>query len=204
MQYGKNTNGEKFMRIVRYIKLMVLALVSCSLMANPGPIEQALVTYQDFPKPGVNFYDIGGLLKTPEAFKASIDQLTNHYQDKEIDVILALDARGFLFATPLAYNLGIPVVMLRKPGKLPGETISAKFVKEYGEDIVEMQIDALHKGQKVIIIDDLLATGGTLKAAIELARKGGAEVVEVTPIIELQEFAQTRNLDVPVYSLVQK
>lgn len=167
-------------------------------------IEASLPAYPDFPKPGIKFYDVSGILKNPAAFKKTIDILVGHYRAQKIDAILALDARGFLFATPVAYQLGIPVVMLRKPGKLPGSTIGTTLDKEYGSDAIEMQTNALPPQARVIIIDDLVATGGTLRAALKLARQAQAEVIEVAAIVELSEFESTRNLDVSVYSVIKK
>jgi len=189
------------------ICLLVIIVVCTTLNKNDTDINlisTALIEYQDFPKAGINFYDVSGVLSKPVAFKAVIDNLTDHYRNKKIDVILAVDARGFLFATPLAYKLNIPVVMLRKPGKLPGKTISSDFSKEYGKDVIEVQENALQPGQRVIIIDDLIATGGTFKAAIKLAQQAQAEVVEVTAIVELTEFKNTRDLNVSLYSVVKK
>lgn len=167
-------------------------------------INSSLIEHRDFPKPGINFYDVSGVLSKPKAFKAVIDNLTEHYKNKKIDAILAVDSRGFLFATPLAYKLNIPVVMLRKPGKLPGKTINSGLCKEYGKDALEMQENALQSGQRVIIIDDLIATGGTFKAAIKLARQAQAEVIEVTAIVELTQFENSRDLNVGMYSVVKK
>lgn len=167
-------------------------------------VNEHLIEYQDFPKPGVRFYDVSGILKQPQVFKKLIDILVAHYKGQKIDAILALDARGFLFATPLAYQLEIPVVMIRKPGKLPGVTINTSLTKEYAQDAIEMQTDALLPNQRVIIIDDLIATGGTIKAAIKLVRQAHAEVIEVVSIVELTAFKTTRDLDVNVYSVIQK
>ncbi len=167
-------------------------------------INDALVEYKDFPKAGINFYDVGGVLNNPQALKAVIDNLVAHYKNKNIQAIVAVDSRGFLFATPLAYKLNIPVVMVRKPGKLPGQTLSSEYTKEYGKDTLEMQQNALLPGQRVIIIDDLIATGGTFKAAIDLVQQAKAQVVEVAAIVELTEFKHTRDLGVELYSVVKK
>lgn len=188
-----------------YVTLTVCVLgLGVSSAKASDLVSNALIEYRNFPKAGINFYDVSGVLSNPTALKTVIDNLAEHYKNKQIDVILAVDSRGFLFATPLAYKLNIPVVMLRKPGKLPGKTISSGFSKEYGKDVLEMQEDALRAGQRVIIIDDLIATGGTFKAAIKLARQAAAEVVEVTAIVELSEFKNSRDLDVNVYSVVKK
>lgn len=186
------------------ISLTFCGMAQCSSAQDLQLIEASLPAYQDFPKPGIKFYDVSGILKNPVAFKKTIDILVEHYRGQKIDAILALDARGFLFATPVAYQLNIPVVMLRKPGKLPGTTISTTLSKEYGTDTIEMQTNALLPKQRVIIIDDLVATGGTLRAAIKLARQAQTEVIEVASIIELTEFENSRNLDVPVYSVIKK
>lgn len=189
-----------------FIGGIIMASMGLSAVARDdiSIISDSLEVYRDFPKVGVDFFDISGTLKNPHAFSLVIDNLVAQYKDKKIDAILALDARGFLFATPLSYKLKIPVVMLRKPGKLPGDTYDVTYTKEYGDDIIEMKKDALEPGARVIIVDDLLATGGTMKAAIKLARSAKANVIEVATIIELLEFEQTRDLDVPVYSVVKK
>ena len=187
---------------------LITVIYACVINDKATPdlqlINDALIEYKDFPKAGVNFFDVGGILKNPRAFKAVIDNLAEHYKDKKIDVILALDSRGFLFATPLAYKLNIPVVMVRKVGKLPGKTLGTTFNKEYGSDVIEIQEDALLAKQRVIIIDDLVVTGGTLRAAIKLARMTGAEVVELASIVDVTEFKDRRNLDVAVYSVIKK
>jgi len=194
-----------------YMKLTVCLLgviITYSALSKENKaanlVGNAIVKYQNFPKVDVDFYDVSGILNNPKVFKEVIDNLSNHYKHQNIEAILAIDARGFLFATPLAYKLNIPVVMLRKPGKLPGKTIGSEYTKEYGKDTLEIQVDALRPGQRVVIIDDLIATGGTFKAAINLAQKAGAEVVEVAAIIELIDFKEKRNLDVTVYSVVKK
>lgn len=199
------------LKVPFYISTAVLLfgfILTCTALDKENTshnlIDESLIEYKDFPKPGVDFYDVSGVLRNPKALKAVIDNLASHYKDKKIEAILAVDSRGFLFATPLAYKLNIPVIMVRKPGKLPGKTIRAEFTKEYGKDAMEMQQDALQPGQRVIIIDDLIATGGTFKAAIDLARQAHAEVVEVTAIVELSKFKDTRNLDVALYSVVKK
>lgn len=186
------------------LTIISAGLVTATPQNNLKLIDATLIKYKDFPRLGVDFYDIGGILNNRIAFKLVIDNLVNHYRDLNIDAILAVDSRGFLFATPLAYQLNIPIIMLRKPGKLPGKVISSCYDKEYGSDVIEMQANILQPKQRVIIIDDLVATGGTLRAAIKLAKTAQAEVVEVASIIELNEFKSSRNLNVPVYSVIQK
>ena len=139
----------------------------------------------DFPRKGVVFRDITPLLQDAAAFKHTIDLLTEKYRDKGIDVIVAAEARGFILGAPLAYNLGVGFVPVRKPAKLPAECISAEYALEYGVDSLHMHKDAILPGQKVLVIDDLLATGGTVKAKIELVEKLGAEVIGVAFLIEL-------------------
>ncbi len=139
----------------------------------------------DFPKKGIVFKDITTLLKDPEAFKYVIDVLTEKYMDKGIDYIVAMESRGFIFGTPLSYNLGIGFIPVRKPGKLPAESISAEYVLEYGTDSLHMHKDAIFPGQKVLIVDDLLATGGTVSATVELVEKLGGKVEGVAFLIEL-------------------
>jgi adenine phosphoribosyltransferase len=139
----------------------------------------------DFPVKGILFYDITTLLKEPEAFKASIDQLADHYREAEIDLIVGIESRGFIFGTVLAYVLGTGFVPVRKPGKLPAEILTESYELEYGTNTIEIHVDAIEKGQKVLVVDDLLATGGTAKATCNLVEKLGGEVIGVAFVIEL-------------------
>lgn len=139
----------------------------------------------NFPIEGILFYDITTLLKNPAALKESIDQLTQYYQDKAIDLVVGIESRGFIFGMPLAYQLGTGFVPIRKPGKLPAETISASYDLEYGSNTLELHIDAIEKGQRVVIVDDLLATGGTASATCSLIEQLGGEVVGLAFVIEL-------------------
>ncbi len=157
----------------------------------------------DFPKEGILFRDITPILQDPAAFNEVIDTLSERYRGMKIDKILAVESRGFIFATPLACAIGAGFVPLRKPGKLPYETIRVSYSLEYGEAAIEVHKDAVAKGERVLILDDLLATGGTAAAAVELARKLGGEVVEVGFIIELAGLKGRKKLtDVPVYTMV--
>jgi adenine phosphoribosyltransferase len=140
---------------------------------------------KDFPKPGIIFKDITPLLQDPAAFRYIIDRMVDHYQKHNIDVIAGIESRGFLFASVLAYALNKPLVVIRKKGKLPYITVSYTYQLEYGEDTIEMHQDAVPKGAKVLIVDDLLATGGTAEAATKLVEKMGGEVGEIAFIIEL-------------------
>lgn len=157
----------------------------------------------DFPKAGILFRDITPILQDPAAFNEVIDTLSERYRGMKIDKILAVESRGFIFATPLACAIGAGFVPLRKPGKLPYETIRVSYSLEYGEATIEVHKDAVTKGERVLILDDLLATGGTAAAAVELAKKLGGEVVEVGFIIELAGLKGREKLtDVPVYTMV--
>jgi len=139
----------------------------------------------DFPVKGILFYDITTLLKDPEAFKVSIDQLADRYQDTEIDLIVGIESRGFIFGTVLAYVLETGFVPVRKPGKLPAEILTESYELEYGTNTIEIHVDAIEKGQRVLVVDDLLATGGTAKATCNLVKKLGGEVVGIAFVIEL-------------------
>ncbi len=148
-------------------------------------ISQFIRTVPDFPKTGIQFKDVTTLLQNGPAFKYIIDGWKDRYLDKKIDAIVGADARGFIFASALAYALELPLALVRKKGKLPHTTISESYELEYGTDTLEMHIDALNKGDRVILVDDLLATGGTMSAAVKLIEKLGAEVVEITCVVEL-------------------
>ena len=139
----------------------------------------------DFPKPGITFKDITPLLGSHAALTECIDQFVAKYQNEKIDVIAAAEARGFLFAVPLAMRLGVGMVPIRKPGKLPFEKHSYSYDLEYGSDTLEMHVDGIQEGQNVLVIDDLLATGGTLAAAEKLVHRAGGSVVGAVCVIEL-------------------
>ncbi len=156
----------------------------------------------NFPKPGILFYDISTLLRQGEAFRATIDRLAEAVGKHKPDRLIGIESRGFLVAAPVAYALGIGFVMIRKKEKLPGETLAYTYALEYGTDTIEAQADAVERGQKVVVLDDLLATGGTAAAAIELMRKLGADVRGAAFIIELEGLHGRSRLDVPVTSLI--
>lgn len=139
----------------------------------------------DFPKKGIIFKDITTLISKPKAFKCVIDLLAKKFKKAKIEKILCVESRGFIFASALAYKLGIGIIPVRKPGKLPYKTIKETYALEYGTDTLEMHIDALKKGERVLIIDDLLATGGTVKACTQLVEKMGGEVAGIGFVIEL-------------------
>ena len=142
----------------------------------------------DFPSPGVLFRDITPLLKDPIAFRKAIDQFVEHWSPRNIDAVVGVDARGFLFAAPLAYRLRKPLIPVRKEGKLPFETHTVTYALEYGSDAVEVHTDALAGGQRVLIVDDLLATGGTLAAATKLVERTGGQVAGLAVLIELTDL----------------
>ena len=156
----------------------------------------------DFPKPGILFYDISTLLADADAWQVTTGRLAKVVAPFKPDILAGIESRGFLVAAPLALKLGCGFVMVRKQGKLPGPTISHEYALEYGTDMIQIQADAVHPGQRVVILDDLLATGGTLNAAAQLFRKVGAEVVGAACIIELNFLNGRKNLDIPVETLV--
>lgn len=156
----------------------------------------------DFPKPGILFYDISTLLAHPLAWRTAIDRLTEELQGDKPDLLVGIDARGFLLAAPLALALNTGFIMVRKKGKLPGATIRYNYTLEYGSNTIEIQQDALKPGQRVVILDDLLATGGTAQAAIKLCQQVGAVVTRAAFVIELGFLHGREKLGVPVTSLV--
>ena len=140
----------------------------------------------DFPKPGINFYDITTLLKHPEGLRLTVDALSSQFEADHVDVVLGIEARGFIFAPALAYHLNAGFVPVRKPSKLPAETAKVSYALEYGEDTLEIHRDAVTAGQRVIIADDLLATGGTAKAAVDLVEGLGGVVAGLVFVVELE------------------
>ncbi len=142
----------------------------------------------DFPKPGIQFKDITPVLSNPAAFDVSIEALAAPYKNSNIDLVVGIEARGFIFGTPVARLLGVGFVPIRKPGKLPWKTRSASYELEYGSDALEIHADAVAKGQRVLVVDDLLATGGTARAACDLLEEMGANVVEIAVLIELESL----------------
>ena len=166
-------------------------------------LKSSIRTIVDYPKSGVRFRDITPLLQNPESFRFSIDRLYQRYQNTELDGLVALDARGFLFGSTLAYLLGVPLIPVRKTGKLPAETVSTDYQLEYGLNSLEIHVDALDEATRVVIIDDLIATGGTMCAAVELISQLGGETIECAVIIELVDLDGRAKLSpVPLYSLV--
>ncbi len=157
----------------------------------------------DFPKPGILFYDLSTLLRHPDAWAVALGRMARLVRIWQPDMLAGIESRGFLFAAPLAQQLGCGFTMLRKPGKLPGATIGIEYGLEYGNDRIEIQADAVTPGQRVVLLDDLLATGGTMAAGISLLRQVGAEVPGAAALIELAFLKGRDRLDVPFESLVQ-
>jgi adenine phosphoribosyltransferase len=156
----------------------------------------------DFPKPGILFYDISTLLAHPLAWRATVKRLAEAVRPLQPDLLVGIESRGFLVAAPLAYALGSGFAMVRKQGKLPGRTVRFSYALEYGSDTIEVQEDAISPGQRVLVVDDLLATGGTFEAAINLVAQQGGNVVGVACIIELAFLNGRRRLSVPITSMV--
>lgn len=165
---------------------------------------QEIRVIENFPKPGVSFKDITTLLKNGGAYHEAVDALVKGIAPWQPEVIVGPEARGFLLGAPVAYALGLGFVPVRKPGKLPAETMAETYALEYGVDTLEVHADAIPKGQRVVIVDDLLATGGTMWATANLLRKAGADVVGMGFLIELT-FLKGRDklIDYPVFALVQ-
>ncbi len=157
----------------------------------------------DFPKPGILFYDISTLLRDADAWQVAMSRMAQSIRDYQPDFLAGIESRGFLFAAPLALKLGCGFVMLRKPGKLPGAVVGLDYALEYGSDRIEVQADAIPAGARVVVVDDLLATGGTLAASIRLLRMLGAEVPAAAALIELTFLDGRKRLDVPVEALLQ-
>lgn len=139
----------------------------------------------DFPKPGIMFKDITPLLRSPESLRTAVDLITGHFQGKAVDLVVGIESRGFIFGAPLAYNLGVGFVPVRKVGKLPSRSVAVEYALEYGNATLEIHEDAVERGQRVVICDDLLATGGTARATLDLVTRLGGEVVGLAFIIEL-------------------
>ena len=165
-------------------------------------IKDHIRSIPDFPKPGILFYDISTLLAHPDAWQVTMGRMAKLISRHQPDVLAGIESRGFLIPAPLALKLGLGFLMVRKKGKLPGKTIRHEYALEYGTDTVEIQHDAIRKGDRVVVLDDLLATGGTLNAAVELLNKMGAEVVGAACLIELAFLNGRAKLSIPFDSLV--
>jgi adenine phosphoribosyltransferase len=164
-------------------------------------IKSKIRTVPDWPKKGIMFRDITTLLKDPEGLRLCIDDFVQRYKDKRIDVVVGVDSRGFILGAPIAYLLGKGFVLIRKKGKLPAKCIQEEYTLEYGTDIIEIHEDAIQKGQRVLIVDDLIATGGTASAAASLVTKSGGDVVELAFIVDLPEIGGRKKLEDAGYSV---
>ena len=167
-------------------------------------IKSHIRTIKNYPIKGVMFRDITTLLNNSEGFRAAIDEFVNHYKDIKIDKIAAIEARGFIIAAPLAYLLNVGLVLIRKPGKLPSKTIVQDYELEYGTDRIEVHMDAINKGDKVLIVDDLIATGGTAEATVKLVKKMRGEIIECCFVIDLPDIggrARLENMGQKVFAL---
>ncbi|SMY32996.1 Adenine phosphoribosyltransferase [Photobacterium malacitanum] len=167
-------------------------------------ITNSIKSIQDYPKPGILFRDVTSLMEVPEAYRATIAILAEKYQDQGITKIIGTEARGFLFGAPLALALGVAFVPVRKPGKLPREVIAESYELEYGKDTLEIHKDAIVAGDKVLLVDDLLATGGTIEATTNLVRRLGGDVTDAAFVINLPDIggeARLQGLGLNVYSI---
>ncbi|MEX0726318.1 MAG: adenine phosphoribosyltransferase [Planctomycetaceae bacterium] len=173
-------------------------------MVEIAELKSFIRTIPDFPKPGIMFRDITPLLAAPEAFWKVIDTMATQYRGRKIDAVLAAEARGFIFAAPLALALQTAFIPIRKPGKLPFDTQAFHYELEYGSDSLEMHVDAIGTGDHVLLVDDLLATGGTMRACIQLAEQAGAIVVGCAHVIELRHLkGRDRLAPCDVFSLIE-
>jgi adenine phosphoribosyltransferase len=170
---------------------------------NVEALKALVRTVPDFPKPGILFYDITTLLKDKTGFAKLIDALAAHYIERKIDLVLGIEARGFIFGPALAYRLNAGFVPVRKPGKLPAQVARVTYDLEYGSDALEIHLDAIKPGQRVVLVDDLLATGGTMEATVKLVKQLGGEIVGLAFAVEL-DFLKGRNRfpDLDVFSLL--
>ena len=173
-------------------------------MGGSYDLDRAIRKVPGFPKPGVLFYDITGILSTPEAFRFCVQSIAKSAAGLKPDGIAAIESRGFVFAAPAAYELGLPLILIRKKGKLPGPTWRARFALEYGEDEIEVQRDDVRRGARLLLVDDLIATGGTLKAACGLLEGAGAAVAGIFAVVGLPFLNYAGKLSgYPVHTLIQ-
>ncbi len=167
-------------------------------------LKDKIRVIEDFPEPGISFKDITTVLKDPTYLKEAIDQLTEDYIEADIDIVVGPESRGFIFGTPIAYKLNAGFVPVRKPGKLPAETVKLEYALEYGKDALEIHKDAINPGDKVLIVDDLLATGGTISATIQLIESLGGVVAGVVFFIELLDLnGRDKIKNYPVKSMIK-
>jgi adenine phosphoribosyltransferase len=171
---------------------------------TPDELRAKIREIPDFPKPGILFYDITTLLKDPVAYRAAIDAMLAPYAGQQVDIVVGMESRGFIFSAPMAYQIGAGLVPVRKLGKLPAETISVEYALEYGSNTLEVHRDAIQPGQKVLIVDDLLATGGTVRGTVELVQRLHGEIVGLAFLVELSFLkGRDRLADMAVTSVIQ-
>jgi len=190
-----NQNSEKMKKLL----IRVLERISSN---DEEFIKSKIRTVPNFPKPGIMFRDITTLLKDPEGFQRTIEVMAKRYQDKEIDSIAGIESRGFIIASALALRLNKGIILVRKPGKLPAEKVREEYELEYGKDAIEIHKDAVSSGDKVLLVDDLIATGGTMTAAGNLIEKLGGKVVECAFVVELPELKGREKLRWPIFKIV--
>ena len=195
---------EFFMKKPVLTFLTTLSLSAPLIATEPSNewIEEYIETVPDFPKPGIQFKCYPDLLKNPDAFHRVIKTFADRYRDASLNAIVGLDSRGFIFGTALAYEMNLPFVMVRKAGKLPRKAEKIDYDLEYGKASFEMEVESIRPGDRVLIIDDLLVTGGTAAAAATLVERLGGEVVEVACLIELVGLEGREHLNRPFYSLL--
>ncbi len=166
--------------------------------------KQLIRNVPDFPKKGILFYDITTLLKDRQSFREVMSALAARYRDQQVELVVGIESRGFIFASALALQLGAGLVPVRKPGKLPAKTLKETYHLEYGQDSLEIHVDAIQKGQRVLLVDDLLATGGTAAAGLRLIRQLGGDLVGVAFLVELEFLNGRKKLEgVDVYSMLK-
>ena len=167
-------------------------------------LKEKIRVIPDFPQPGISFKDITTLLRDGEALRETVKRLAEHFKGTEVDLIVGVESRGFILGAPLAYEMGLGFTLIRKPGKLPGQVLSVEYDLEYGTDSLEIHADAFPPGTRVLVVDDLLATGGTIAAAIELIKKLSGQVVGLAFLIELAYLnGRERLSEYDIVSLVQ-
>ena len=166
-------------------------------------LKQKIRTIPDFPEPGILFRDITTLLSDAEALNETIERFAEHYKNEKIDVVAGVESRGFIIGTPLAIRMGLGFIPIRKAGKLPGPTNGVDYDLEYGKDRVEVHQDAIPEGSRVLLVDDLIATGGTIEGSAKLVKKVGGVIVGYAFVIELTDLKGRERLQEPVFSLIE-
>jgi len=172
----------------------------------PEELKRLIRTIPDYPKPGIQFRDVTTLLADGPGLRRAVDLIVDRHRDGSVTCVAGIEARGFIFGTAIAYELGVGFVPLRKTGKLPGETIGQEYSLEYGEDRIEMHVGAVKPGDRVLVIDDLIATGGTAEAAVKLIRQAGADITECCFVIDLPDLGgmkRLRDLGCETFALVE-